>query len=263
MIKRNVSLYIKYIAAILRSTMQYKISFILMSIGRFLVAFNGFIGVFFLFLNFSEIKGYTYGDVLLCFSVMQMSFSLSECFASGFAAFSGIVKRGEFDRILVRPCSPILQVLGTKFDLGRIGPMISALIMLLFGINNSQIHWTFSRILTLLLMLIGGTLLFTSLFMIGATICFFSIEDTGCTNVLTYGAKEHGKYPIDVYGKGIMRICTFLIPYTLIQYYPLQYLLGKTEKWQYAFYPIGTVIFIAFCYVFWCFGVKHYESSGS
>jgi ABC-2 type transport system permease protein len=252
-----------YISAILRSTMQYKISFLLMVIGRFLVAFNSFLGLYFLFSGFSEIKGYTYGDILLCFSVMQMSFSLSECFASGFSAFSGIVKRGDFDRILLRPCSPILQVLGTKFELGRIGPMVTAVLMLVFGIQNSQINWTIGKIAALLLMIIGGTLLFTGLFMIGATICFFSIEESGSMNVLTYGAKEHGKYPIDIYGKGMMRFCTYIVPYTLVQFYPLQYLLGKTEKLLYAFYPLGTLIFLLICYAFWRFGIHRYQSSGS
>lgn len=234
-----------------------------MVIGRFLVAFNSFLGIYFLFSGFSEIKGYSYGDILLCFSVMQMSFAFSECISNGFAAFSGIVKRGDFDRILLRPCSPILQVLGARFDLGRIGPMISAVIMLLFGIRKSHIDWTLGRIVTLLLMLIGGTLLFTGLFMIGAAICFFSLEESGCMNVLTYGAKEHGKYPIDIYGKGIMRFCTYIIPYTLVQYFPLQYLLGRTENWQYAFYPFGTIIFLFICYIFWRFGMHHYQSTGS
>ena len=114
-----------------------------------------------------------------------------------------------------------------------------------------------------MLMIIGGTLLFAGLFMVEATICFFSIEDPGCINVLTYGAKEHGKYPIDVYGKGIMKFCTFVVPYTLIQYYPLQFLLGRTDKWQYALCPVGIVFFLVLCYGFWRFGLRRYKSSGS
>lgn len=261
--KRNVRLYFLYVSAVLRGTMQYKASFILMVIGRFLVAFNGLLAVFFLFSGFSQIKGYTYGDVLLCFAVMQMSFSMSECIASGFSAFSGIVRRGEFDRILLRPCSPVLQILGSKFDLGRIGMMITAVITLLLGIANSHIVWNTLRVLALLLMLAGGTLLFTGLFMVGAAVCFFSLEESGCMNILTYGAKEHGKYPIDIYGKGIMRLCTYAVPYTLVQYYPLQYLLGKSDNWYYSFYPLGTPVFLALCYAFWRFGMRHYKSSGS
>ena len=99
--------------------------------------------------------------------------------------------------------------------------------------------------------------------MFGATFCFFSIEETELTNVLTYGAKEHGKYPIDVYGKGIMRFCTYIIPYTLIQYYPLLYLLGKTDNWLYALYPFGVVFFLLLCYGFWRLGLRNYKSCGA
>lgn len=262
-IKRNIRLYMNYVSVILRSTMQYKLSFLLMLIGRFIIAFNGFVAIYFLFSGFTQIKGYTYWEILLCFSVIQMSFSIAECIGSGFNAFSGIVKRGDFDRMLLRPCSPILQVLGTKFELGRLGPMITALITLTIGIRKSQMSWEFSKVLTLILMILGGALLFIGLFMLGASFCFFSIEDAGIINVLTYGGKEHGKYPIDIYGKGLMRFCTYVIPYTLIQYYPLQYLLGKTEKWQYALYPFGAILFLMLCYFIWLWGMRNYKSSGN
>jgi ABC-2 type transport system permease protein len=234
-----------------------------MLIGRFILAFNGFLAILFLFSGFTQIKGYTYGDILLCFSVIQMSFSIAECLGSGFKVFSGIVKRGEFDRMLLRPCSPILQVLGTKFEIGRLGPILTAVITLIIGISKSQIRWGMYKIATLFFMIFGGTLLFIGLFMLGASFCFFSIEDAGIINVLTYGAKEHGKYPIDIYGKGLMNFCTYIIPYTLIQYYPLQYLLNKTDKWQYTLYPFGTILFFIVCYCFWMWGMKNYKSSGN
>jgi ABC-2 type transport system permease protein len=234
-----------------------------MLIGRFILAFNGFVAIFFLFTGFTQMKGYTYSDILLCFSVIQISFSIAECLGSGFKAFSGIIKQGEFDRILLRPCSPILQVLGTKFDLGRLGPILTAIITLIIGIRKSHIDWSFGRVLILLFMIMGGAILFIGLFMLGASFCFFSIEDAGIMNVLTYGAKEHGKYPIDIYGKGLMRFCTYVIPYTLIQYYPLQYLLGRSDRWQYVFYPFGTLIFLGLCYFIWIMGLRNYKSTGN
>lgn len=116
---------------------------------------------------------------------------------------------------------------------------------------------------TLTAMVTGGTFLFIGLFMLEASLCFFSVEDTSLVNVLTYGAKTHGKYPIDVYGKGILRFCTYIIPYTLIQYYPLQFLLGRTHSWQLALCPLGITVFVFLCYLVWRFGVKHYKSCGS
>ncbi len=262
-IKETIKLYVKYASVCTQSVMQYKLSFLLMIIGRFILAFSELIAIQFLFSGFSQIKDYTYGDVLLCFSIIQMSFTFAELFGNGFKAFSGIVKKGEFDRMMLRPCSLLLQVMGTRFEIGRTGPLLTALITLALGIRHSQITWNILTVWTLAAMVIGGTFLFIGLFMLEASFCFFSIEDTSLINVLTYGAKTHGKYPIDIYGKGILRFCTYVIPYTLIQYYPLQFLLGKTRSWYLAFCPLGMIVFMLICYFIWQFGVKHYQSCGS
>lgn len=261
--RKNMRLYVKFVAAILKSTMQYKLSFVLTLIGRFMIDFGSFLGIYFIFSGFQQINGYTYGEILLCFSVMQLSFALANCVVGGFAAMSGTIRQGVFDRILLRPCSPILQVLGTRFNLDRIGEVATAVVVLILGIKNSSLVWTAGKAGTFLLMVAGGMILFSGLFMIGAAVCFFSVEESGCMNVLTYGGRDHGKYPIDIYGKGMMRFCTYVVPYTLIQYYPLQYLLGKSDHWYYAFYPFGTVIFWLLCYGFWRFGMRHYASCGS
>ena len=253
----------KYASVCTQSVMQYKVSFLLMIIGRFLLAFCELIAIKFLFYGFTQIKGYTYGDILLCFAVIQMSFTFAELFGNGFKVFSGMVRSGEFDRMMLRPCSLILQVMGSRFEVGRTGPLLTAFITLVLGIRHSQVTWNLMTVWTMAAMTIGGTLLFIGLFVLEASFCFFSIEDTSLINVLTYGAKTHGKYPIDIYGKGILRFCTYVIPYTLIQYYPLQFLLGKTRSWYLAFCPLGIVVFLLFCYLIWRFGVKNYKSCGS
>lgn len=217
----------------------------------------------------TQIKGYTYGDVLLCFSVIQMSFTFAELFGNGFKVFSGMVRGGDFDRMMLRPRSLVLQVIGSRFEVGRTGPLLTAVITLALGIRHSQIPWNESisgnilTIWTMAAMIVGGTLLFIGLFVLEASLCFFSVEDTSLVNVLTYGAKTHGKYPIDVYGKGILRFCTYVIPYTLIQYYPLRFLLGKTRDWRLAFCPLGIVVFLVICSFVWRYGVKNYKSCGS
>lgn len=262
-IRDNIKLYIRYASVCTQGIMQYKMSFLLMILGRFLVAFGELAAIRFLFYDITQIRGYSYGDILLCFSVIQMSFTFAELFGNGFKVFSGMVRRGEFDRMMLRPRSLILQVIGSRFEVGRTGPLLTALITLVLGIRQSQVKWSLLTVWTMAAMITGGTLLFIGLFMLEASFCFFSVEDTSLINILTYGAKEHGKYPVDIYGKGIMRFCTYVIPYTLIQYYPLQFLLGKTGNWHLAFYPIGIIAFLLICYLLWRFGVKHYKSCGS
>ncbi len=262
-INSGIKLYFHYISIVLRSTMQYKASFFLMVAGRFILSFNGILGVYFMFQRFSRVEGFTYSEVLLCFSIIQMDFALAECIGGGFATFTSIIRQGEFDRILLRPHGAILQLLGSKFRIDRIGLILQAIAMFVYGIAVSPVDWTFGRGMTVILMLVGGTLLFTGFFLLRAAFTFFTIEGIEAVNILTYGAKEHGKYPLDIYGKRMMRICTYILPYTLIQYYPLQYLLGRTQRWYYGLYPFGVAGFLVICYAAWRFGMRHYQSAGS
>lgn len=259
----NLRLYIHYISIIVRSTMQYKTSMLLMIMGQLLVSFSAFLGIYFMFQRFDSVKGYTYSEVLLCFAIVLLQFSLAEMFVRGFDMFAGIVKQGEFDRILVRPRNEILQVLGSRFEVTRIGRMMQALIIFVYGITNSHIEWTFARGLTVIFMLLGGCAVFSGLFMIYAAFCFFTLEGLEFMNVFTDGGREYGKYPIDVYGKRMLQFATIIIPYTLVQYYPLQYLLGRTESVSYIVLPLVAIFFLIPCWLFWRFGVRRYKSSGS
>ncbi len=58
-------LYGHYVSIHVKSIMQYKISFLLSVMGQFLVSFNVFLGMFFMFQRFSCVGGFTYSQVLL------------------------------------------------------------------------------------------------------------------------------------------------------------------------------------------------------
>lgn len=259
----SIQLYMHYVSINVRSAMQYKTSFFLSVMGQFLVSFNVFLGIYFMFQRFSNVKGFTYSEVLLCYGIVLMEFSLAEMFARGFDSFSGMVRQGSFDRVLVRPRGEVLQVLGSKFELTRMGRMFQAMVMFVYGIVKSEIAWNIPKVITVIFMLIGGMALFSGLFLIYAALCFFTLEGLEFMNVLTDGAREYGKYPIGVYGKRMLQFTTFVIPYALVQYYPLLYLLGRVKSPIYIFLPLLAMLFLIPCYLLWKFGVRHYKSSGS
>lgn len=262
-VKSGFRLYFHYISIIIRSRMQYKTSFFLTALGQFLVSFNVFLGVFFMFKRFSSVKGFTYSEVLLCFSIVLLEFSLAEMVARGFDAFGGTVRSGNFDRILVRPRNEVLQVLGSKFELTRIGRMLQAIVMFVYGVTNSGVEWNFAKIVTVIFMLVGGAAIFSSMFLIYAALCFFTLEGLEFMNILTDGVREYGKYPFAVYGKRVLQFTTFVVPYALVQYYPLLYLLDRRTSPVYIFLPLLAALFLIPGYALWRFGVRHYKSSGS
>jgi len=243
--------------------MEYKLSFFMTAAGQFLVSFNVFLGMFFLFQRFSTVAGFTYSQVLLCFSIFLMEFSLAECVARGFDTFSVIVRKGEFDRIMVRPRGLIFQVLASRFELTRLGRMLQALVMFWYGVTRSGIHWNGLKVITVVFMLTGGTLMFCGLFLVGAALCFFTLEGLEVMNIFTDGAREFGKYPAGVYGKRILQFCTFIVPYGLVQHYPLLYLLDQKRGIVWVFVPLLACFFLLPCYGLWRLGVRRYQSAGS
>ena len=258
-----MKLYLEYASIILRGQMQYKVSFFMTAIGQFLVSFSGFLGVYYMFSRFNSVEGFTFSQVLLCFGVLLASFSLAECFVRGFDTFRGIISNGEFDRIMVRPRNEILQVLSARIDFSRIGRFLVSVGLLAYAIANSGVTWTPDRIVTLIFMIIGGFFVYAGLFVVYASICFFTIEGLEFMNIFTDGTREFGKYPLSIYGEGVLKFLTYVVPIALFQYYPFLYLIGQSDNKLYIFLPLIAGLYIFPCLLFWKFGVKHYKSTGS
>jgi len=123
--------------------------------------------------------------------------------------------------------------------------------------------WSWDKILTLCLMIVCGSVVFSALFLIQAAFAFFTTEGLEFMNVLTYGGRDHGRYPYSIYGKEVLRFLTFVIPLALFQYYPLLYLLDRERSTFYMLAPLLGLLFLIPGYVFFRFGLRHYKSTGS
>ena len=258
-----MKLYFKFFSMHLKSRMAYRKSFFFNIIGQFLTSSTAFLTVWFLFERFNAVKGYTVSECMLVAGVIALSFALAEMFFRGFDSMENILRNAAFDRLMLRPRSLIFQVMCHSIEFGRIGRITQALLMLFYGIFVSPVVWTPDRIGVLILMLLCGTALFAALFLLHAALCFFLLKGIEFLNILTYGAREYGVYPLNVYGPAVLRFCTFLIPYALIQYYPLLYLLGRTDSLMYALSPLLAPLFFIPCYLLWRLGIRKYKSVGS
>jgi len=170
---------------------------------------------------------------------------------------------GGFDRALVRPRNVVFQVLASQTDFARLGRVIQAVAVLIYALPRSDIVWTWDNILTLCLMIVCGSLLFFALFVLYAAFSFFTIEGLEFMNMLTDGGREHGRLPFSVYGNGVLKFLTYVVPLALVQYYPLLYLTGREESILYALTPVLALLFLLPCYVFFKFGMSRYKSTGS
>lgn len=260
-----MKLYLKYILLMLKSQLQYKASFFMTVFTQLMIPFIALAGIYLLFHRFGSIKGWEVYEIFLCYSVIGASFAISTCMARGFDSFAGLVRNAGFDRILVRPRGTVIQVLGSQFDIKRIGHLIQAIVILFVAISGVNVQWNVFRIITIINMILGGTCIFTGVYMLQAVMAFWTVEALEAANILTHGMREYASYPLDIFPKWISRFFTFLVPFGCVNYIPLKWVLGHIggNAITYMLIPLLGVIFVIPCTFAWNFGVRHYKSTGS
>ena len=103
----------------------------------------------------------------------------------------------------------------------------------------------------------------TSLFILNGGICFYTTQSLEIMNIFTDGARDLAQYPLSIYHKYVKRFFTYIMPLAFVNYFPLLYVIGKTNNKLYMISPVVSVLFIVPCYVVWRIGVRKYKSTGS
>ena len=126
----HLKVYLNISSMTIRSQMEYKFSFVLMSIGHFLITFIEFIGMYALFLRFDQINGWSIYEVACFYGVVNTSFAFAEAIGRGYDTFHTHVRQGTFDRFLLRPRNLSLQIISYEIQLMRIGRLLQGLLVL-------------------------------------------------------------------------------------------------------------------------------------
>ena len=264
----SLRLYFRYLGISIRSQMQYRASFIMLSIGDFVTTAAEFAAIWALFERFGQIKGWTLPEAALFYGMINMAFAVSESWARGFDSFAGTVRSGDFDRMLLRPRGTILQIAGTELQLFRIGRLTQGLAVLVWSSLALDVGWTLPRIALVVAAVLGGACLFSGLFIIQATICFWTTESLELMNVMTYGGGEAAQFPLTIYHEWFRRFFTYAVPLATVTYYPAIAIpgradpLGTSRLFQYLSPLVGVLFLLAATRV-WRVGVRHYHSTGS
>ncbi|NLT73928.1 MAG: ABC transporter permease [Chloroflexi bacterium] len=261
-------LYARYVGVSVRSQMQYRASFVMLTFATMLISGLEFVATWALFDRFGSLAGWTLPEAALLYGLVNMAFALAEGWARGFDEFGQMVKSGGFDRLLLRPRSTALQVAGHHVQLMRIGRLAQGAVVFIWAATRLQVAWSPPRVLLCLLAIAGGAALFSGLMVLQATFAFWSTESLEVFNTVTYGGVETTQYPLTVYRDGFRRFFTYVVPLATVTYYPALAVLGRSDplgsslSFQYAS-PLFGFLFLIVCLRVWNLGVRHYHSTGS
>lgn len=258
-----VKIYIESLKMELKALLEYKTSFIINIISQFFVFFTYYFLIIALFQKFDNIKGFSVYEVLLCFSIIQFGFAFNEVFFRGLDKFENFIIDGSLDRLLVRPQGILFQVISSKMELAKSARIIQALIILVISLVNLNIKWSALKIYILVMMFVSSVIIFFGLFLLMASYCFITVQGLEVKNLMTDGGKHLAQYPIGIFRKGFIFIFSFIIPYAFVNYYPLLYFLGRTNKNIYLFSSFIIILYLIIPITMFKIGLKKYNSTGS
>jgi ABC-2 type transport system permease protein len=261
-------LYLHYAVVSLKSQLAYRASVVMATIGAFLITASEFIAVWALFDRFGQIRGWTLPEIALFYGLISIIWAVCDSFARGFDTFGTMLKEGGFDRLLLRPRSTVLQLMGQELTVRRVGRLLQGAIVLGYAAGAGSIDWTVGRVVLLVATLVCGVCVFFGIIVLQATSAFWTVESLEVWNAFTYGGVTMSQYPLAIYRSWFRGLFTYAIPLGCVTYFPGIAILGHADPLGAPAFvgwltPLVGPIYLAGCLQVWRFGVRHYRSTGS
>ncbi len=261
-------LYRRIIGARIRSDWQYRTSFFTFLAGQAMVTSLEFVTVLLVLEVSPSLGGWDVHEVAFLYGMATVPFAIADVFISPVERVTDYVQAGTFDRILLRPLPALLQVTSQEFELRRVGKLIPAVAVLLWAIPSVDVTWSPTEIGLLLVAVTCGTVVYSSLWVVGAAASFWLIASRPAMNALTYGGQYANQYPLHLYQGWIRAVLGWAIPLAFVAYVPTVFLLGAPNPLNLPRYLMYLIVPVAAASVavagfIWRLGIGHYQGTGS
>ena len=248
----------------LKRLMEYKADFLT---GAISFLFDQAVGIGFIFIIFSQIprlSGFTMEQIMFIYGFSQIPKGLDHLFADNLWCVGYfIVKKGDFDKYLLRPIDPLFHVIAETFQVDAIGELVVGIGLISYAAPQANLQFSVVSVLLIIVAVPFAALIYTSLKIITSALAFW-IKSSGFIIQMVYGMNEFAKYPTSIYSLPVRIFVTYMIPFAFTAYYPCLYLMTGENPW---FCIGGLVLISSFLFVIsifvWRRGLRAYESAGA
>jgi ABC-2 type transport system permease protein len=252
----------------IRSSLAYPASFAVMLVSGALITAIDFVAVVLMFSHIKSFGGFGLGEMAVLYGTASMTLGIADLATGSIERIGQRIRTGELDVWLVRPAPAFIQAIADNFALRRLGRPLQASIILVVAIGHLPLDWTVANGIVLLVSILTGTIIFATIFVLGAAFQFITIDSAELANSFTYGGQQLTQYPLSIFGKNIVRAVTFVVPLAFVNYYPVLYVLGKPAplglpSWIGLLAPLVAAVMIAVASLAWRGGLRRYRSTGS
>jgi ABC-2 type transport system permease protein len=255
--------------AAFKAEFQYRFNMALMVLFGLVYQGTGFAFIWVVLSRFPSLGGWTLGEIAFLYGLRQLAHALSRLPSEGMLYVDAAVRGGEFDRFLVRPFSPLVQVMTmpSRFRIAAVGDLLAGILIFFAATRLAPVTWSPLSVIFLILAVIGGALVETAL-QLGITSFSFRLLST--RSLLFFADSifnDFGNYPARIFGD-ITKWLLTAFPVAFVAYLPATVILGRTSElyvppWLAYTSPLAGVVLIAAAYLLWRRELGNYQSTGN
>ena len=259
-LKYRIKLYAVFFRINYRELEVYSLDFLFGIFAKLLEYAAEILALFFIFELVPEINGWDKYQVFFIFGLNLVGFALWSCFFINTITLPYYIQRGEFDRFLVRPVPPLLQIMLDGFDDDSWGDLVTGLAVLIYAWVKLGVGlWCLPIVI---LAVVSGCFIYAGISILLSTVSFFTIAQADVAD-FTMQIKEIAKYPMTVYPKVLQFIFTFIFPVAFVAFLPVRVIMGDMGLPWAVLIPVIAGVFYWLSKKVWQIGLRHYGSSGT
>ncbi len=260
---RYLDLYWLFLIKQIKSMLEYRVSFLLGVGSTVIWQASSIVAIWVVMRQVPSLNGWSYDEVLLIYGFVTLSKSINHMFADNLWTLGRVyIRSGGFDRFLVRPIDPLFHLLADRFCQDGVGNFIVGVALVVKASFALHIHWTFLKLLMLVVGVLSGGGIFIALNLITCVTSFWIIDSVPVTR-LVFDNHLFAQYPLTIYPKMVNILLTWIIPYGFASFYPASYLLSRDIGNIAWFGPFIAAFLLFIGYRFWQFGLKYYSGTGT
>ncbi|MEU8589808.1 ABC transporter permease [Streptomyces sp. NPDC048664] len=267
-LREGVRAYFLIAGMWIRSTMAYRVSFVMTAFGNFAGTAFDFVAILLMFSRTDALGGYGLHEVAFLYGLSATAFGLADLALGSMERLGRRVRDGTLDTFMVRPVPVLAQVAADRFGLRRVGRLTQGVLVLGYALAVLPLSWTPLKVLVVPLAVLSGAAIFCAVFVAGAAFQFAAQDASEVQNSFTYGGQTLLQYPPTVFAKDLLRGATFVLPLAFVNWLPALYVLGRPYPlalpgWTAFAPPLVAVCCCALAGLAWRVGLRSYRSTGS
>lgn len=230
---------------------QYRADFVMTAVGAicYEAVSLAFVGV--IIHAFGSIGGWSLTEVAFVYGIRSMGHALHGVLSGQLWSTDDVVRRGEFDRFLVRPVNPLIQLLTRRFQVTAVGDIVFGVAVLTVTAVAAPIVWSVGSAAYLLAAVVGSALTESAVMLAIASLTFRLLASQPILSVADTVFVTFGPYPLSVLPRAVSYLLTFVLPLAFAAYLPAAILLHRTGSlyvpyWLAAASPaVGILLYFA------------------